>query len=62
MEIVQRFKVIAMVQKYSSPVRIYKYPFELVMKVNINLLINWEKTQLGKKCYHKKIMNAKLVF
>lgn len=35
-----------MVQKYTSPVRIYKYPFELVMKVSRNLLIfylrnNW---------------------
>lgn len=28
--------VIVMVQKYQSPVRVYKYPFELVMKVSVN--------------------------
>lgn len=25
-----------MVQKFQSPVRVYKYPFELVMKVKFN--------------------------
>lgn len=29
-----------MVQKYQSPVRVYKYPFELVMKVNMQPEIN----------------------
>jgi len=27
-----------MVQKYQSPVRVYKYPFELVMSVSFELL------------------------
>ena len=28
-----------MVQQYHSPVRVYKYPFELVMRVSIRILI-----------------------
>jgi hypothetical protein len=28
-----------MVQKYQSPVRVYKYPFELVMAVSMQLLL-----------------------
>lgn len=31
-----------MVQKFQSPVRVYKYPFELVMKVK-SLLITMRK-------------------
>jgi len=35
-----RFELIlqtaAMVQKYQSPVRVYKHPFELIMAVSIN--------------------------
>ena len=27
-----KIKVVRMVQKYQSPVRVYKYPFELVMR------------------------------
>lgn len=29
---------VEMVQNYQSPVRVYKYPFELVMRVSTNII------------------------
>lgn len=38
-------------QKYTSPVRIYKYPFELVMKVSRNLIIFYLRNFPRSKLY-----------
>lgn len=43
-----------MVQKYQSPVRVYKYPFELVMKVN--------KKSEKNVCYARPEMNSWMKF
>jgi len=34
------FITAAMVQKYQSPIRVYKHPFELIMAVSINFGLN----------------------
>lgn len=35
------FITAAMVQKYQSPIRVYKHPFELIMAVSINFLLKF---------------------
>ncbi len=51
-----------MVQKYQSPVRVYKHPFELVMAVSMNHSLNTQLLILLWQSIHMNVEGVCVLF